>query len=91
MEASDITGELRICMQIISTCEFEQSALGSCILDRERNMRKLISLFKGLNAVLLRRSKGEERPEDREFLENGLISEPAIAVATEVTGVIEKE
>lgn len=85
MEASDITGELRICMQIISTCEFEQSALGSCILDRERDMRKLIMLFKALNAAVLRRSKGEERPADKEILENGLVSEPAVMVAMRVT------
>lgn len=87
MEASDITGELRICMQIISTCEFEKSALGSCILDREREMRKLIPLFKALNAALLRKSRGEERAEDREILASELISEAAIAVAAQVMGV----
>ncbi len=84
MEASDITGELRICMQIISTCEFERRFLGSCILDRERNMKKLISLFKALNMAVMRESRGEKTEEDRELLEGGLITEPAWQVAMRV-------
>ncbi len=28
MEASDITGELHLCMQVISTCSFEQELYG---------------------------------------------------------------
>ncbi len=81
MEASDITGELRICMQIISTCEFEQRFTGKCILDRERDFKRLLQLFRHLNTVMLRRRNGEETSEDRLFLENGLISEPAVQIA----------
>lgn len=84
MEASDITGGLRICMQIISTCEFEQRFLGSCILDRERDMNKLISLFKALNMAVLRRSRCEETEEDRQLFAGGLITEPAVQVAMQV-------
>ena len=84
MEAADITGELRICMQIISTCEFEQQYLGSCILDRERDMKKLISLFKALNTAVLRKSRGEETEEDRRLFAGDLISEPAVQVAMQV-------
>lgn len=87
MEASDITGELRICMQIISTCEFEQSALGACILDKEKDMRKLISLFKALNAAVLRKSREEETEADRKLLKSSLITEPALKVAIQVVGV----
>ena len=29
MEASDITGELHLCMQVISTCSFEQELTGT--------------------------------------------------------------
>ena len=87
MEASDITGELRICMQIISTCEFEQKFLGSCILDKERDIKKLVPLFKKLNTTVLRKSRGEETVEDRELLGGGLISEPAVEVAMRVMKV----
>lgn len=87
MEASDITGELRICMQIISTCEFEKSALGNCILDKENDMRKLIKLFRELNGAALRSSQGKETEADRQVFKNGLITEPAIEVAKKVMGV----
>lgn len=87
MEASDITGELRICMQIISTCEFELDSLGECILDKERNMKRLISLFKSLNTAVLRRSRGEMTGEDTELFRKSLITEPAVRVAMKVTGV----
>lgn len=87
MEASDITGDLRICMQIISTCEFEKSAQGICILDKEKDMRKLIPLFKKLNGAVIRQSRGEETEADRELLESGLISNAAVGVANQVTGV----
>lgn len=51
MEASDIDGELRLCMQIISTCEFEAEAYGYCILDRCNTYNELIAHFKHLNEV----------------------------------------
>ena len=89
MEASDITGELRICMQIISTCEFEISSLGSCILDKEKDMRKLISLFKALNMAVLRKENGAETEADRKLLENGMITKPALEVAMRVMGITE--
>ncbi len=84
MEASDITGELRICMQIISTCEFEQHFLGNCILDKEQDMKKLITLFKALNMAVLRKSRGEETEDDRRLFQNDLITEPALQVAGQV-------
>ena len=52
MEASDITGELRLCMQIISTCEFEDAAYRSCILDIVRDYNSLIKHFNQLNSVV---------------------------------------
>lgn len=89
MEASDITGELRICMQIISTCEFELSSLGSCILDRETDMRRLIMLFKELNGAVIRHGRGEETEADRETLKNDLVTGPMLTVARQVMGVEE--
>ena len=52
MEASDINGELRLCMQIISTCEFEYAAYGHCILDNCRNYNNLITHFRHLNTTV---------------------------------------
>ena len=51
MEASDITGELHICMQIISCCEFEASEgdSGETVLDRLNDYGSLIRYFELLN------------------------------------------
>jgi len=51
MEASDIDGELRLCMQIISTCEFETETYGRCILDYCNLYDELMAHFKHLNIV----------------------------------------
>ncbi len=53
MEASDVNGELRLCMQIISTCEFEDAAYGQCILDKVRDYHALIKHFRHLNDAVL--------------------------------------
>ncbi len=53
MEASDINGELRLCMQIISTCEFEDAAYGHCILDTYSDYESLLSHFRHLNTTIL--------------------------------------
>lgn len=52
MEASDIDGELRLCMQIISTSEFETETYGHCILDHCNTYTELISHFRHLNEVI---------------------------------------
>lgn len=52
MEASDVNGELKLCMQIISTCEFETEAYGSCILHRIHSYPALIRHFNQLNRIV---------------------------------------
>ena len=57
MEASDVTGELRLCMQVIATAGKEKALYGNCILDRECDFRKLMELFTELNHVVYRRHR----------------------------------
>ena len=64
MEASDINGELRLCMQIISTCEFEQET-GSTVLEKEQEYTRLISAFRLLNAAIEHYRDKEQTEEDR--------------------------
>ncbi len=52
MEASDLDGELKLAMQVITTCENEYKAYKTCILDKEQNFEKLISVFRELNNVI---------------------------------------
>lgn len=64
MEASDITGELRLCMQVISTCNFESDAYGSTVLDSITDFRTLMHHFAYLNQVVNRFLSCEEAAED---------------------------
>lgn len=81
MEASDVTGELRLCMQIIVTVGKEQAAYGHSILDGETDFRRLIALFAELNNVTYRKHHGGMTLEDEDFLKRNRISELAQEVA----------
>lgn len=68
MEASDVTGELRLCMQIISTCQFEDDAYGRCILDDFCDYRTLIRHFSRLNSAVAHFINGQMEETDSAFL-----------------------
>lgn len=68
MEASDINGELRLCMQIISTCKFEDEAYGKCILDVFSDYQLLIGHFGKLNTAVVHSLNGCPDKNDLAFL-----------------------
>ncbi len=85
MEASDINGELRLCMQIISTCKFEDEAYGTCILDSLCDYPGLIRHFARLNTAVTHRLKGCISEEEQLFLSsNSLITPVSIEIATKL-------
>lgn len=84
MEASDVSGELRICMQIIATAGKEQEVYGRTFLDRVSEYRELIQLFTRLNQVISRKEQGTATAEDTAFLEENQISDVAVQTATQV-------
>lgn len=90
MEASDVTGELRICMQIIATAGKEMESYGKSILDRENEFRKLIVLFTELNHVVYRRYHGKTTEADKKFIIDNQISDVAIEVAEAVYQAVTK-
>ena len=45
MEASDITGELHLCMQIIATAGEERNHGETMILERENDFGRLMEIF----------------------------------------------
>ncbi|MBO5094536.1 MAG: DUF4422 domain-containing protein [Lachnospiraceae bacterium] len=83
MEASDVTGELRLCMQIISTSRFEDEAYGRCILDSLRDYRSLIRHFHFLNTAVSHFINGQTDKEDLAFLKQSPLITP-IAVSISV-------
>lgn len=86
MEASDVTGELRLCMQIIATAGKEKEAYGHSILDKECDFRKLIVLFAELNNVVSRECCGRSTAEDALFLQKNQVSDIALEVAYVICG-----
>lgn len=90
MEASDVTGELRLCMQVIATAGKERQLYGSSILDRENRFAKLMHLFAGINDVIYRYRNHLESQEDILFLKKYGISKVALAVAAKLPGDEEK-
>lgn len=85
MEASDVTGELRLCMQIISTCSFEDARYHRCILDQICDYDRLISHFHRLNAAVSHLHSGSFAPEDLRFLKNNLcITKESVEIAAKL-------
>lgn len=52
MEASDILGELKLCMQIISTCEYEKQRGEQTMLERGLSFEDLLAQMKQLNRFI---------------------------------------
>ena len=85
MEASDVTGELRLCMQIISTCDFEDEAYGTCILDIFRDYHSLIGHFTRLNSAITHFINNVTKPENMAFLkENTSITPVSVQIAVKL-------
>ena len=90
MEASDVTGELRLCMQVIATAGKEKALYGTSILDRENDFRGLMELFTELNHVVYRKHRLEQKRQDKDFLEKNQISDVALEVAEAVYRAVTK-
>lgn len=85
MEASDVTGELHLCMQIISTCSFEDEKYNHCILDNIRDYDSLIKHFHKLNAAVSNYLSGNLTNENRKFLQNSTLLTPeAISISVQM-------
>lgn len=85
MEASDVSGELRLCMQIISTCSFEDETYHSCILDNIRSYDSLICHFHHFNLAVSHILSDQPTKYDLQFLEQNLCITPiAVEIAVQL-------
>lgn len=89
MEASDVSGELRICMQIIATAGMEMETYGSSILDWIAEYRNLVEVFTRLNQLVTQQKqihceKAQWNLEMQNFIEHNHISDVALKVAEKV-------
>lgn len=81
MEASDITGELRICMQVISTAEFERENETKTILNKHMDFDTLMKYFRQLNKSISNYIMSRQTEQDKKFLiEEASLSAIRVAV-----------
>ena len=80
MEASDITGELKLSMQVIAVCELEKQAYGSSTIDRIQDFGTLTAYFQKLNELILSMKNGEAKmsPRAASFLKKEGITDIAV-------------
>lgn len=81
LEASDTTGELRLSMQLISTCENEQEEHLDTILDSTTEYTDLMNYFKNINSIIKRYMQKKELDMDQVFLHREKVSSVAISIA----------
>ncbi len=85
MEASDLDGELKLAMQVITTCENEYKTLGSCILNKEKDFKTLLTRFRRLNDAIEHIRCGDVTREDVRILrEKSIGSFPVSEIAVEI-------
>lgn len=86
MEASDVTGELRLCMQVIATAGMEYRTYGTSVLERENRFRELMQIFAGINRVIYQARSGQLAETDLYFLKKHAVSETALKIALMLPG-----
>lgn len=74
MEASDVNGELKLAMQIITSCEHEYELYGSSILDRVKDYRELTGYFERVNEIAVSGKLGKMTPLERQWMEKNAVS-----------------
>ncbi len=84
MEASDVTGELHLCMQIIAAAGLELQRTGENILQKENRYDALISLFARQNSVVSAWCARNQTKDDLYFLRNSMLSDISWEVAAAV-------
>lgn len=81
MEASDINGELKLAMQIITSCEHEYEAYGKSILDSVYDYQELMHYFSKVNEIMTAQKLHQIRDEDMEWMKIHSVSDVVKEIA----------
>ena len=91
MEASDITGELKLAMQVIAVCELERQEYGESVVDRIRQFDDLMRYFNGVNEVIGDCRTGQASEKSIRFLRENKVSDIAAEASARLFISDEKE
>lgn len=78
MEASDITGELKLSMQVIAVCQLEHQILGESVINRIQEFEELMRYFNRLNDAINSLRMGTVEQKEIRFLLDEKVSEIAV-------------
>ena len=78
MEASDITGELKLSMQVIAVCALERETYGTSVIDKIRQFDELMRYFTRLNEIVSDCSLKQISEDDILFLKDQNVTDVAI-------------
>lgn len=84
MEASDITGECKLCLQAVSTANLENEFLGSNFLDNHNSYQDVMDYFRRINAIVLRAADSKMTDNDKIWLSKEKVSDIAIKAAVRI-------
>lgn len=84
MEASDITGELHLCMEVIAIAGLEQQAYGTNLLHREKNFEALMHYCNCLNRYVLQKKHGSVDEDLKQWKAAHVVTEVAETAANTV-------
>ncbi len=89
MEASDITGECKLCLQAVSTANLELANNGECFLDMRKEYMEVIRFFRQLNSIVQKIIRGETQDivQDKAWLEQEKVSDIALLAAIRIYAV----
>lgn len=90
MEASDITGELKLSMQVIAVCSLERAAYGTSVLDRIRDFDALMRYFTRLNEIVSDRGP-VCTADDIRFLREAQVSDIAVEASARLFATDERQ
>lgn len=84
MEASDVTGELHLCMEVIAIAGLEQQAYGKNLLMQIRDFDALMSYCNHLNSYVVQKRQNEVEEELRQWRKSHEVTEVAEQAAAAV-------
>lgn len=93
MEASDITGECKLCLQAVSTAMLELESKGESFLDIRKEYQEIISFFRQLNGIVQKVIRGDIQniAQDKVWLKQERVSDIALLAAIRIYATNEEE
>ena len=91
MEASDITGELKLSMQVVAVCMLEKETYGTSVIDKIRQFDELMRYFTRLNEIISDCSLKQISEEDIRFLKEQQVTDIAIEASARLFITDEEE